>query len=791
MRGSSFPFVCMVLSALIFAGCGPKRAQYDDLYARLAEETTALDWRVLEGRRIVIDPGHGGCFGGVVGLDSLREADANLGVALYLWGLLKEAGADVHLTRTTDRDFTAGDSTDLRADLERRTAAANALGPEVFISIHHNSNLPIDRERNSVEIYYRSEDPGASLELANDIHTHLARNLGIEISEIEPASYYVLRNSTAQAAVLGEASYLSNPGVEDKLKLSAKQKLEGEAYFLGLLSYFSRGIPVIERLSPVRDTLQAPGSIAFRISPGASAPIDPGSAAIRVGKSAYEPLYDARTSVLHCALDPLLPNGPYEVVCTARSVGGGTASSKPFTLFVSRPARFVLPLPPLAEPEDRLSLGVRVLDENGAPVADGTMISIRSLDGAGTFTGVCRKGVFRFDVDRAIAPSPYIAALSGLIDTLRFAVPSDEYRLPLLVLDAVTGKPVSFPQAAPLEIPACGTARGDSRGLIMLTIPPDSISMETKTTKRIACEWIVSTPGYRPKVLRYVREADAGHFENVGQTISLEPLFGGVLHGMRIAIDPAGGGGDHGGLGKNKLRGATVNLEIAQRLGELLRRGGADVMSTRTGEESISLEERIYKINRFRPDVAIRLGSARAGEKDDGECIVLHYPGSEGGRALAESLSFKLEDLPPCAGRSVAESANRFLQQTSCPAVEVRGESISRVDAERIFAKAAYAQLEAERIMAAIIAYSSKGTIDPPGQTVRIVRDGEPVSGAAVSVDLAMTRFTDASGIARFACIEQGEHLLTVQLPPRYSVPPKLAPLTVTDGSLQTFSFAR
>ena len=119
----------------IMAGCAHRISEWDNLYNRLSEEPGTFDQSVLEGRKIVIDPGHGGNFRGAVGVDSLTESDANLGVALYLWGMLDEAGADVHLTRSTDRDFLPSGSEELRDDLAARTKLANGFEPEVFISI--------------------------------------------------------------------------------------------------------------------------------------------------------------------------------------------------------------------------------------------------------------------------------------------------------------------------------------------------------------------------------------------------------------------------------------------------------------------------------------------------------------------------------------------------------------------------------------------------------------------------------------------------------------------------------
>ena len=74
----------------------------------------ARDFTPLKGRRIVIDPGHGGRFSGAVGMQGLREADINLAVGLHLWGLLKQAGAEAIMTRSADVDLCPPGSTALR-----------------------------------------------------------------------------------------------------------------------------------------------------------------------------------------------------------------------------------------------------------------------------------------------------------------------------------------------------------------------------------------------------------------------------------------------------------------------------------------------------------------------------------------------------------------------------------------------------------------------------------------------------------------------------------------------------
>src|SRR6187551_304542 len=109
-------------------------------YERRVESLAGLDTSPLRGRRIALDPGHGGRFPGSIGVNGLTEAEVNLGVALNLWGLLVDAGADVMLTRTSDRDFTTASDSTLRQDLALRTVKANAFDPDVFLSIHHNAD---------------------------------------------------------------------------------------------------------------------------------------------------------------------------------------------------------------------------------------------------------------------------------------------------------------------------------------------------------------------------------------------------------------------------------------------------------------------------------------------------------------------------------------------------------------------------------------------------------------------------------------------------------------------------
>jgi N-acetylmuramoyl-L-alanine amidase len=639
---------CASLTAIVLTGCGGRPTMYDSLYAQLSEDIAAADPSVLSGRRIVIDPGHGGSYEGAVGADSLTEAEVNLGVALYLWGLLKEAGADVYLTRSSDRDFlpegAALPGEDLaqllRDDLAARIESANRFEPEVFISIHHNSNTALDRDRNAVEIYYRSTDPGASLDLAADMHTHLARNLGIEQTAIVPGSYYVLRNSKAGAAVLGEASYISNPEVEDRLKLSAKQKLEAEAYFLGMVEYFSRGIPVISMLEPCSDTLTAPQKIEFEVEPGAGIPVDPRSFDARIDGERIDSFHPEDGGNPFCLMPPSMPNGRFRISFSAISVRGGR------------------------------------------PVACGKNITLRKSGESHAHSRRTKHGKVAFHVGSP--GGTFVVSADRSADTLIFGGLEDEARVIAVVTDSLTGVPL---ERAVLRSVSGATARAEGGGLIR------SRAADTSGA-------ILYAPGYHPRRLSSAPPANSAGV----RAVSLVPLFGGVMHGKRIALDPAGGGADEAGRGGGGLRGATVNLRLAGELERALLEAGAAVLVTREGEEQLSAEQRVFRVNRFGADLAIGLRMGGEAE-EDGVCRILHYPGSITGTAAAERLACSLGGVPPCESAESAESAGTFLRQTSCPAVVVCGGSISDPEIEIILGSSGWIRIEVEAILEALIAH--------------------------------------------------------------------------------------
>ncbi|CCQ93296.1 putative N-acetylmuramoyl-L-alanine amidase YrvJ [[Clostridium] ultunense Esp] len=178
----------------------------------------------LSDKVIVIDPGHGGKDSGTSGVNTgVLEKDLNLEVALLLEKKLKEAGAQVILTRRSD----------LFISLEKRVSIATMAQADLFISIHHNTyDSP---KMNGTITFYNQE--GEERQLAKKIQSELVKLNGLKDLGDRFGDYYVLRENPVKG-VLIELGFLSNPGDERLLKSPDVMEKEAEGIKNGIIAYF-------------------------------------------------------------------------------------------------------------------------------------------------------------------------------------------------------------------------------------------------------------------------------------------------------------------------------------------------------------------------------------------------------------------------------------------------------------------------------------------------------------------------------------------------------------------------
>lgn len=214
-------------------------------------DTVAGTFKPAKIRRIVVDPGHGGHDPGAVGADGLKEKDVVLSLGLKLSRLLKKKlGVDVVMTR----------STDVFIPLEERTAIANKVNADLFLSIHANASL--NRSASGIETYYlnlaktdkavqvAARENNTSLEkvgllqtilfdlmanykindsarLADEVQKSLHGRVshkyeGIKNLGVKQGPFYVLVGAT-MPSILVETAFISNKRESDLLREDAYQ----------------------------------------------------------------------------------------------------------------------------------------------------------------------------------------------------------------------------------------------------------------------------------------------------------------------------------------------------------------------------------------------------------------------------------------------------------------------------------------------------------------------------------------------------------------------------------------
>ena len=225
------------MTILILAGCGSKE--------KYAGSIVPAKYTSLAGKRIFIDPGHGGKGSSDqfrTGPGGITEENINLQVSLILSDMLKKAGAKVLLSRSSDKDIS----------LEKRSSMANEFNPQVLVSIHHNGSTRASDGINypSILIWGTADVNPASKDLADLLLEEFDKAIEIkgkvfsDFAVFHETGTHILRETrTLCPAVLGEFGFYSDETHAIRLRDKQYLDLEAESYFIALSRYFERGIP--------------------------------------------------------------------------------------------------------------------------------------------------------------------------------------------------------------------------------------------------------------------------------------------------------------------------------------------------------------------------------------------------------------------------------------------------------------------------------------------------------------------------------------------------------------------
>ncbi len=187
---------------------------------------------------VVLDAGHGGIDGGVVGTVSrTRESDINLAISRLLQRELEDAGFYVVQTRPTEAGlYGAATPGYKRRDMQKRAEIITKSAPAAVVSIHQN--FFSQSARRGAQVFFR-EDVPSSKTLACHIQTALNEMPEcVKKSEALAGDYYVLNCSDAPAVIV-ECGFLSNPEDEALLLSNAYRQKLVHSIAGGLISFLA------------------------------------------------------------------------------------------------------------------------------------------------------------------------------------------------------------------------------------------------------------------------------------------------------------------------------------------------------------------------------------------------------------------------------------------------------------------------------------------------------------------------------------------------------------------------
>jgi N-acetylmuramoyl-L-alanine amidase len=182
--------------------------------------------RPLQGRVIVLDPGHGGVQPGSVGPTRLPEKEPNLKLALKLKKRLEDKGAQVLLTRSADSTV----------ELYDRVSFAIKAQADVLLSLHNNALSDGENPflNHGSGVYYYQP---MSLDLARTLHQYLIQGTGLR----DHGFYYqnlALCRLTEMPSVLIETAFMMYPEEEQLLRTDRFLDRTAQSLAAGLEAYF-------------------------------------------------------------------------------------------------------------------------------------------------------------------------------------------------------------------------------------------------------------------------------------------------------------------------------------------------------------------------------------------------------------------------------------------------------------------------------------------------------------------------------------------------------------------------
>lgn len=185
----------------------------------------------INGYTVVIDAGHGGIDGGVVGSQGVKESDINLKMAGILQQQLEGKGFGVVMTRTSKDAL----NNIKRLDMQARKEIIVKANPVAVISLHVNRFS--DSSRRGAQVFY--DDTGIGKVFAENMQSSINANINAKYSgrddyEAISGDLFITKCVKVPSIII-ECGFISN-AEDEKLLLSKEYCQELCAVIANVLS---------------------------------------------------------------------------------------------------------------------------------------------------------------------------------------------------------------------------------------------------------------------------------------------------------------------------------------------------------------------------------------------------------------------------------------------------------------------------------------------------------------------------------------------------------------------------
>lgn len=198
-----------------------------ELLISVYKPTVILKDYPLQGRKIVVDPGHGGQYRGAIGPGDIHEKDVVLEIGRFLHSLLEDRGAEVIMTR----------SEDVHVNLQERIDMAVEHQADIFVSIHANAHA-VGADAVNYHGHMTIYNYAHNEKLAEIILDNLVDKIGLPRARLWQRSDLVVLRYPQLPSVLVETAFMMHPEDNWYLLHPVYQREFAQVIMDGIIDYF-------------------------------------------------------------------------------------------------------------------------------------------------------------------------------------------------------------------------------------------------------------------------------------------------------------------------------------------------------------------------------------------------------------------------------------------------------------------------------------------------------------------------------------------------------------------------